>query len=409
MEKTKSCIWPMKNYTFGTSNGHIAFGIVVLFFVVQHLGAQTVIGGITPDPSAILDVQSFSKGVLFPRVTIVERSNISAPATGLMVYNTDIDGLEINLGTPSNPSWQIIVRADGAVASINCSSFRLDGDYLKSSVAASMNSLRIPYTGGNGNTHVGQTVTSTVITGLTATLSAGSFAIGSDSLTYSLSGTPSAAGLAMFAIHIGGQSCTLKVPVDCGAYIAQDTWKVFSCYNQGSANLSADPFTPSWEINGGYWQWGRLVEGAPGPSDANTPNELPVSGWNTNPAGNNAWVDLNPMNNNPCSSGFRVPTKEQLEGLINPDLNTQTVIGTWSNGPLNYSSGVKYGNNLFLPAAGDRSGSDGELDDRGNNGLYWSSTRTSTGSLNAFYIDTKFSVVDISRRIAGRSLRCIEE
>lgn len=44
--------------------------------------------GMTADASAILDVQSFTKGMLIPRMTSVERNGISSPATGLMVFVT---------------------------------------------------------------------------------------------------------------------------------------------------------------------------------------------------------------------------------------------------------------------------------------------------------------------------------
>jgi hypothetical protein len=41
------------------------------------------------DASAMLDVQSNSKGVLFPRMTLAERNVIASPATGLLIYQTD--------------------------------------------------------------------------------------------------------------------------------------------------------------------------------------------------------------------------------------------------------------------------------------------------------------------------------
>jgi hypothetical protein len=43
----------------------------------------------TPDPSSILDLKSTSKGVLVPRMTLVERDAIVSPADGLMIYQTD--------------------------------------------------------------------------------------------------------------------------------------------------------------------------------------------------------------------------------------------------------------------------------------------------------------------------------
>ena len=45
--------------------------------------------GAAPDPSAILDVQSTSKGMLVPRMSATQRTGIPAPVAGLLVYDTD--------------------------------------------------------------------------------------------------------------------------------------------------------------------------------------------------------------------------------------------------------------------------------------------------------------------------------
>ncbi len=45
-----------------------------------------------PDPSAILDVKSTDKGVLVPRMTSAQRTAIAAPATGLLVFDTNTGG-----------------------------------------------------------------------------------------------------------------------------------------------------------------------------------------------------------------------------------------------------------------------------------------------------------------------------
>lgn len=47
-------------------------------------------GNNTPDPSAVLDVNSNSKGVMFPRLTEAERDAITDPGLGLLVFNLDI-------------------------------------------------------------------------------------------------------------------------------------------------------------------------------------------------------------------------------------------------------------------------------------------------------------------------------
>jgi hypothetical protein len=90
-------------------------------------------------------------------------------------------------------------------------------------VAASGVSSVVSYAGGNGGPHSGQTVSSTGITGLTATLAAGIFAIGNGNLTYTISGTPSSSGTASFALNIGGQTATLTRTVDPGLIASLNT------------------------------------------------------------------------------------------------------------------------------------------------------------------------------------------
>ncbi|MCS6796906.1 MAG: hypothetical protein NZ516_13205, partial [Raineya sp.] len=51
--------------------------------------AQGVGIGGTPDGSAMLDVQSTTRGLLVPRMTQAERTAIGTPANGLLVYQTD--------------------------------------------------------------------------------------------------------------------------------------------------------------------------------------------------------------------------------------------------------------------------------------------------------------------------------
>ena len=64
--------------------------LLPLFLLVAHSGrAQMGIGTTTPDASAQLDVTSTSKGALVPRMTSAQRTAISSPATGLLVYQTD--------------------------------------------------------------------------------------------------------------------------------------------------------------------------------------------------------------------------------------------------------------------------------------------------------------------------------
>lgn len=75
--------------------------------------------GAISDASAILDVQSSSKGILIPKMTAVERLAISAPANGLMVYQTDgTQGFYYNQGTAISIDWIQLNSTAGSSATL---------------------------------------------------------------------------------------------------------------------------------------------------------------------------------------------------------------------------------------------------------------------------------------------------
>jgi len=77
------------------------------------------IGTTTPDPSAVLELQSTDKGLLIPRLTQQERDNIAMPATGLVIYNTSTNTLQYNIGTKFSPIWvsMLYINVDGGSGS----------------------------------------------------------------------------------------------------------------------------------------------------------------------------------------------------------------------------------------------------------------------------------------------------
>ena len=60
------------------------------------------IGTKTPHASAILDITSANKGVLFPRLSTAQRGAITSPASGLLIYNSTTKTLEVYDGS----AWQ---------------------------------------------------------------------------------------------------------------------------------------------------------------------------------------------------------------------------------------------------------------------------------------------------------------
>ena len=57
------------------------------------------IGTTNPDSKAALDVNSTTQGILVPRMSTTQRNAISSPATGLTIYNTTLNCMEYFNGT----------------------------------------------------------------------------------------------------------------------------------------------------------------------------------------------------------------------------------------------------------------------------------------------------------------------
>ncbi|MBO9611833.1 MAG: tail fiber domain-containing protein [Dyadobacter sp.] len=78
--------------------------------------AQVRIGAAgAADPSASLEVTggpANNKGLLLPRLSTTERNAISLPATGLTIYNTTDNQLQVNTGTPAAPVWTLSTSND---------------------------------------------------------------------------------------------------------------------------------------------------------------------------------------------------------------------------------------------------------------------------------------------------------
>lgn len=67
-------------------------------------GGNVGIGTTAPNASAILDVQSTTKGVRFPNMTTVQKNAIGTPAAGLVIFDTTLAKLCVYSGA----AWQTI-------------------------------------------------------------------------------------------------------------------------------------------------------------------------------------------------------------------------------------------------------------------------------------------------------------
>ncbi len=85
-----------------------------------------------PDPSAILETQDSTRGVLLPRVNLqssTDAATISNPATSLMVFNTGATlapaGFYYNAGTPQAPQWTLVLP-NPANTALNMNGFAIE-------------------------------------------------------------------------------------------------------------------------------------------------------------------------------------------------------------------------------------------------------------------------------------------
>jgi uncharacterized protein (TIGR02145 family) len=111
------------------------------------------------------------------------------------------------------------------------------------------------------------------------------------------------------------------------------------------------------------------------------------------PQNNNLWQGVNGVNN-PCQSGYRLPTETEL--------NAERL--SWST---NNSAGA-YASPLKLPMAGYRNFSNGSLNDVGSNCSYWSSTVSGTSS-RLLTVISSTAYMNTSFRANGVSVRCLKD
>jgi hypothetical protein len=167
--------------------------------------------------------------------------------------------------------------------------------------------------------------------------------------------------------------------------------------------------TSSTDVNayGDLYQWGRRSDGHQCRYSVNTTTlsstDQPAHGdfttinsgnydWRS-PQNTNLWQGVNGINN-PCPSGYRLPTNAELDAERS----------SWNQ---NNSAGA-FASPLKLPVAGGRANSNGSLGSVGTGGSYWSSTVNGTVSYNLNFTSSN-AIMFINYRANGFSVRCLKD
>jgi uncharacterized protein (TIGR02145 family) len=323
----------------------------------------------------------------------------------------------------------------GTITALSCSTATNTGTLTQGVAASSVSSI-VPYTGGNGGTYTAQNVTSTGVTGLTATLTAGNFASGAGSLTYTITGTPSYSGTASFALSIGGQSCSLSRTIiisgqtgitahSCGATNVHNTTKTYGSMTDQQGNVyktivignqewMAENLKTSIYRNGqpitnviDEDQWPVLTTGAWCKYNNDILNDCPFGKLY------NWYAVADPRNL--CPTGWHVPSDVELTTLTD-FLGGETVAG----GKMK-STGSQYwlGQNLTATNESGFSGLPSGIRDNGGTfrelggyGFWWSSTELFQTPypvslyLISFSDNTNMEAVN---KTYGFSVRCLKD
>ncbi len=115
-------------------------------FVPSETLSQVGIGTSSPNTSSILDVESTTKGFLYPRMTNTQMLAITSPANGLTVFNTDAAALYCFNGT----SW--LSKENKISKFVNTNDpVQLDNIRVQMPVSSGFNSLQIATVSGTIN------------------------------------------------------------------------------------------------------------------------------------------------------------------------------------------------------------------------------------------------------------------
>ena len=382
------------------------------------------------DASAALDVQSDNQGMLVPRMTQAQRDGIASPATGLIIYNSSVSCLQLNNGTAAAPRWDCLAAATSSSSS-------------GTSIVAAYGG-----TGCTGSGTINGTMTMGVaVSGVTMTLFANITQLGSynisatqNGVTFSASGTFNALGCQSITLTATGKPtlpgaftwCTNSTPQGCGTTTVgvlgvpnmcnpanptaivdvtnPTTGKTWMDRNLGATRAAINFADP--QSFGSLYQWGRGSDGhqcvnryiGDGvtnafKTDIRASTEVPNAGntWDgllINPSGTASdWLTTQNTNlwqgvsgtNNPCPSGYRVPTQSECEAERS----------SWSSNNIDgaFASSCKF---VGYPTSYE-------------SGTYWTSTINASQSTSwGLSINKTSSLVISVPRKSEISVRCIK-
>ncbi|MFZ4521941.1 MAG: hypothetical protein ACOYNC_09555 [Bacteroidales bacterium] len=352
-----------------------------------------------PDPSAMLEVKSTTKGLLAPQMTFAQRSAIVSPATGLVVIctNCSTNGtgvVSIYLGG----KWQNLTdTCDVPVAPT-------EGTHVQSNTQIIWNWDTVPIATGykwhTSDNYAAATDMGTATTktetgrtqGTNYTRYVWAYNACGPSEPVILNGQALTCGSAFTRTHPAGTVAPVIKTVTYGTVtnIPGETTKCWITRNLGATQPPNTVNDNTEAAAGWYWQFNRM-QGFQHDGTTRTPNTT----WITPISEDSDWESAN----DPCSlllgSAWRLPTSTEWTNV--------DAAGNWTNWNGPFSSGLQ------LHAAGHLDYSDGSLSSRGTYGYFWSSTQGSATKGWYLFFYSSFSNMTNFFKAYGFSTRCLRD
>jgi uncharacterized protein (TIGR02145 family) len=313
---------------------------------------------------------------------------------------------------------------DVAISGFDCAGVKIAGALTKDKVASNVTAT-LNYTGGNGKTYLTKSHTSTGVSGLSATLLAGTLANGEGALVYTISGTPNTAGKVTFAIDFGGKTCSVNINVeDAAQTIGKPGPNITD--SEGNSYKTVTIGTQQWmaeNLKVSKYSDGTSI---PNITDNTQWSNLTTGAWSfyNNDVANNVkygklynWYAVSKTSNsnkNVCPTGWHVPTDAEWT-VLTEYLGGSNVAGgkmkeagtaSW-NSPNTDATNTS----LFSALPGGYSIQTGGGNSIGSGGYWWSSTEKDLENAVAIELYKNIGIVNNFKcsKPNGFSVRCLRD
>ncbi len=396
------------------------YATLMMLFFAGSMFAQSVginDNGSNPDSKAMLDVSSTTKGLLPPRMTYAQKTAITSPPAGLMVWcsNCGTNGelqvyngtswTSLTAGTPSGlPGAPTIgtATAGNAQATVTFSAPVSNGGSAitlytatsnpDSKTGTSITAGTITITGLTNGTPYTFTVTATNATG-TGEASAASNSVTPAALVCPASFIDARDSKVYTAVLIGTQ-CWMAQNLNVGTRIdgatnqTDNSTREKYCYANSEANC---------DVYGGLYQWAEMAQYYNGATNTTT--------WSAAPAGNLQGL---------CPSGWHLPTTAEWNTLLT-NVGGASVAGDKlkESGTAHWTSPNTGATNEsgFTALPGGELGNGNIYIEKGDVGRWGTLTQAGTSAADRFIMGYNFGSVVTNNvwKYYGSSVRCVKD